>query len=131
LLALDTHGGPTTFEALEYEIGAGLMFRKALLWHEGTLYTFKRFSKVSRDREALMWMFTCYDRADRLRVEIAVDGGGDSLYRLPYMKTDCSGTFEVSNNSLAAGTIYISRNNRHQEPMKANGGATLEMVGGR
>lgn len=128
LLARNANGPATTFEALEYDIGFGVMFRKALLWHEGVIYSFKRFSKILRDRESLQWMFTCSD--PRLRLEVAVDGGGDSLHRLPYIKTDCSGTFEVSNNSLAAGVLYISRNGLDGYPIRADGGAVLEMVGG-
>jgi hypothetical protein len=65
-----------------------------------------------------------------VRVEAAVDGGGGSLHRLPYVKTNCSGTFEVSNNSLASGRLYLRRDGREEEAIIANGGAVLEMVGG-
>jgi hypothetical protein len=130
LLALNSDGSATTFEALEYDIGAGLMFRKALLWHEGVLYKFSKFSKVFRDPESLQWMFKCWDAPTGLKVEVAVDGGGESLHRLPYVKTNCSGTFEVSNNSLAAGALYLKRDGRDEEVIIANGGAVLEMVGG-
>ena len=129
LLALNSDGSATTFEALEYDIGAGLMFRKALLWHEGVLYKFSKFSKVFRDPESLQWMFKCWDAPTGLKVEVAVDGGGESLHRLPYVKTNCSGTFEVSNNSLAAGALYLRRDGRDEEVIIANGGAVLEMVG--
>ena len=120
----------TTFEALEYDIGAGFMFRKALLWHGGVLYRFTRFGKAFRDSESLQWRFECFDARTGVRVEVAVNGGGASLHRLPYVKTNCSGTFEVSNNSLASGRLYLRRDGREEEAIIANGGAVLEMVGG-
>jgi hypothetical protein len=130
LLAFNPDGSATTFEALEYDIGAGLMFRKALLWHEGVFYKFSKFSESLRDRDSLQWRFKCRNGRNGLSVEVAVDGGGASLHRLPYVKTNCSGTFEVSNNSLAAGTLYLKPYGGDEEVIRANGGAVLEMVGG-
>ena len=129
LLALRSDGSMTTFEALEYDIGAGLMFRRALLWHRDVLYKFSRFSKVFRDPESLQWKFMCSDASSGLGVEVMVDGGGESLHRLPYVKTNCSGTFEVSNNSLAVGSLVVRREGGNEEEISADGGAVLEMVG--
>ena len=129
LLALGPAGPATAFEALEYDIGGGMMFRKALLWHEGTLHTFKGFTSILRDPEALQWKFKCGDERKRLRLKVEVDGSGRSLHRLPYMKTDCSGTFEVSNNSLATGVLLLERAGGAEEVIQASGGAVLEMAG--
>lgn len=126
--ARDAAGQPTTFEALEYEIGFGLYFRRAKLWRNGQLHTLKQFSTQQRDRARMLWHFDCMDKSAGLTVTAELDGGGSSLHRLPYLKTDCSGTFEVSNNSLAQATLTI-RQAGQTERMTANAGAVLEMVG--
>ena len=128
-VALDAARGLSTFEALEYEIGLGLRFRRALFWHEGKLYTFKKFSDVSRDPERLRWGFKCSSPREGLILTVDLDGGGPSLHRLPYLKTDCSGSFEVANNSLAQATLHLSRRGQSPERITASGGAVLEMGG--
>ena len=125
----DEAGQTTTFEALEYEIGFGLYFRRARLWRNGQLYTLKHFSTHQRDRARMLWHFDCADKQADLSVHAEFDGSGLSLHRLPYLKTDCSGTFEVSNNSLAQATLMI-RQAGQEERLIANAGAVLEMVGG-
>jgi hypothetical protein len=117
-----------TFEALEYEIGFGLYFRRAQLWRNGQLYTLKHFTTHRRDRERMLWHFDCADNTAGLTVTAELDGGGPSLHRLPYLKTDCSGSFEVSNNSLAQAALTI-RQAGQEERLTANAGAVLEMVG--
>lgn len=119
----------STFEALEYEIGFGLRFRKALLWHEGNLYTFKNLQALRRDRDNLQWLFNCSQPATGAALVAVIDGCGPSLDRLPYLKTDCSSTFEVANNSLARATLYFSRPGHTLEQLSTEGGAVLEMVG--
>jgi hypothetical protein len=127
-LAMNENGDTTSFEALEYEIGLGMYFRKALLWHENRLYSFKQFTDEGRDPVAMRWRFKCADgRGAALRANI--DGSGPSLHRLPYLKTDCSETFEVSNNSLAVGTLRLKVEGRPESEILANGGAVLEMAG--
>ncbi|MGH9804618.1 MAG: hypothetical protein ACRD4D_05555 [Candidatus Acidiferrales bacterium] len=123
-------GGVSTFEALEYEVPLNLRVRRALLWHGGELFRFGEFEELSRDRERLVWVFRCRSREQGATVLAFVDGRGNSLHRLPYAKTDCSGTFEVANNSRARATIYFSRRDRRQEVLSSDGGAVLEMVGG-
>ncbi|MBI3950697.1 MAG: hypothetical protein HY314_09615 [Acidobacteria bacterium] len=121
-------GGISTFEALEYEIPLGLQFRKALLWHGGKLYTFTSLEEIYRDREHLQWMFKC-SRPDGVALIAIIDGRGPAIHWVPYLKTDCSSTFNVANNSLARATLYLSRPGHPLEQMSADGGAALEMVG--
>jgi len=132
-------GGVSTFEALEYEIPLGLRVRRALLWHGGELFRFTGFEELSRDHERVLWVFSarggcalgakCRSREDGATVLAFVDGRGASLHRLPYVKTDCSGTFEVANNSRARATIYFARPGGELEVVSTEGGAVLEMVG--
>ncbi len=129
-LAFNSAGGISTFEALEYEIPFGLRFRKALLWHKGELYTFKNLEEIRRDRDNLQWMFSCSGSSDGSILTAIIDGSGPSIHRLSYLKTDCSSTFEVANNSLARATLYFSRPGHPLEQISTDGGAALEMVGG-
>jgi hypothetical protein len=41
---------------------------------------------------------------------------------------DCSGTFEVANNSLASASVLLEREGRSRERLETTGGAVLEMV---
>jgi hypothetical protein len=122
-------GSISTFEALEYEIPLGLRFRKALLWHGEKLYTFKKLEEISRDRDHLQWVFQCSGSDDGSALIAIIDGSGPSIHRLPYVKTDCSSTFEVANNSLAQAILYFSRPGYPLEQISTEGGAALEMVG--
>ena len=124
-----TPGGLSTFEALEYEIPLGRRVQRALLWHGGELYRFTEFEELRRDRERLRWTFKCFREEDSTHVVAVIDGSGPSLQRLPYLKTDCSGTFEVANNSLARATLYLLCPGQPAEPLSTDTGAVLEMVG--
>jgi hypothetical protein len=118
----------TAFEALEYEIGLGMSFRKAILWREGRLLTFKKLVETKRDRGQLQWNFRCTNSKERIEIIAEIDGGGASLHRLPYTRTNCRGAFEVSNNSLASAVLVVKRGNKTEE-IRATGGAALEMAG--
>ena len=118
----------TTLEALVYEMPLGLVFRKAVLWHGGQQHVFRRMDEAGSDRNNLRWKFRCAAR-NGIRLEAAVDGGGSSLHRLPYIKTDCSGSFEVRNNSLASASIVFMSPDRVPETIESATGAVLEMVG--
>ena len=121
-------GRLSTFEALVYEMPFGLVFRKAVLWHEGRSYVFRKLRENDRDRQDMRWAVQMASRAGSIEAEI--DGGGASLHRLPYVKTDCSGTFEVSNNSLARARLKVRLGNAaREEEFVADGGAVLEMTG--
>ena len=117
----------TTLEALVYEMPLGLVFRKAVLWHEGEKHVFRGFEETG-DRETMLWSFRCAER-NGLSVEGRIDGRGPSLHRLPYIKTDCSGSFEVRNNSLAFASLLIGGAGRAAERLETATGAVLEVVG--
>jgi len=119
---------PSTFEALVYEMPFGLVFRKAVLWHEGNEYAFLNLEEISRDPDKFRWNFRC-SRKDGFRLEGSVDGAGPGIHRLPYVKTDCAGSFEVSNNSLASAVLCLERQGRPDQTLETNTGAVLEMVG--
>lgn len=121
-------GAPSsTFEALVYEMPLGLVFRKAVLWHRGKPNVLRNLQEKRNRREEMLWDFSC--SSEGLEIEAAIDGRGPSLHRLPYLKTNCTGTFEVSNNSLAAATLAIRQRDGAIERLESSTGAVLEMVG--
>jgi hypothetical protein len=128
-LAIDENQASSSFEALEYEIGMGLKFRKAILWHRGELRVYRRFLNVACDGAGISWRFDCSGSDDESRLRVEVDGGGPSLHRVPYTKTDCSSGLEVANNSLATARMVLSRPGSLEEEITANAGAVLEMGG--
>lgn len=117
----------TTLEALEYDMPLGLVFRKAVLWHEGSQHVFRNLREQGRMPESMQWNFHCADRRG-WQLEAAIDGRGPSLHQLPYLKTDCSGTFEVRNNSLASAQVLIQGPDQPAERLQTSTGAVLEMV---
>jgi len=123
-------GGMSTFEALEYEIPLGLRVRRALFWHGGALYVFKRLEEIRRDRAAVRWEFKCSGARDGASLLVVIDGSGLSAHRLSYLTTDCASSFEVINNSLARARLSFSRPGYPTEEIQTDGGAVLEMVGG-
>lgn len=118
----------STLEALVYEMPFGLVFRKAVLWHDGEQHVFRHLEESSRDRENMQWNFRSISRGG-VRLEAAIDGRGSSVHRLPYLKTNCSGTFEVKNNSLASASLVLERAGKSAERLETATGAVLEMVG--
>jgi len=118
----------STFEALIYEMPLGLVFRKAVLWHEGKAHVFRGLQESRRDADGLGWNFHCLTK-DGLRLEAAIDGAGTGIHRLPYVKTDCRGSFEVANNSLSRAILRLGRSGRPVETLETSNGAVLEMVG--
>jgi hypothetical protein len=119
---------PSTFEALVYEMPLGLFFRKAVLWHNREEHVFRKLRETNRNRKNLHWNFGCAERG--LELEVEFDGGGAGLHRLPYVKTNCSGSFEVSNNSLARAVLRLRQTNGVMEKLETAGGAVVEMTGG-
>ena len=119
-------GSPSTVEALVYDMPFGLVFRKAVLWHEGKLHVFRNL-RESIDQEKFTWSFSCARRAG-IQLALSIDGTGGSIHRLPYLKTDCSGTFEVTNNSLSKATLRLKWADGHVEELHTETGAVLEMV---
>jgi len=121
-------GRGSTFEALAYEMPLGMVFRKAVLWHDGEKYTFRKFSERARDARQLNWKLECTD-ARGARVEVNVRGRDGFVHRLPYVKTDCSGRFEVANDSLAFARMVLQLPGKAAEELITDSGAVLEMVG--
>jgi len=124
---LQADGRISTLEALVYEMPFGLAFRKAVLWHQGRALVFRRLRESQRDRASMSWIFAAETAAGRIDVE--VDGSGSSLHRLPYVKTDCSGTFDVFNNSQAGTRIRIEWRDGATERLETDAGSVLEMTG--
>src|SRR5437016_8084072 len=106
----------------------GLSFRKAVLWHEGVAYEFRDLGERRRDRHKMRWSFDCCASAE-LYLEVEVDGQGPSIHRLSYVKTNCAGTFEVANNSLARAVVRLRRPGHPAQDLVTECGAVLEMVG--
>jgi hypothetical protein len=123
-------GHGSTFEALVYEMPLGLMFRKAVLWHDEQKYIFRKFRESARDSQKLTWKLECTD-ARGARVDVSVSGRERFVHRLPYVKTDCSGRFEVTNDSLALARLNLQLPGRPAEQLITDCGAALEMVGGQ
>src|SRR6266849_2587122 len=121
-------GQGCTFEALAYEMPLGMMSRTAMLWHDGEKYTFRKFSESVRDSRQLRWKLECTDSRGA-HVEVRVSGRERFVHRLLYVKTDCSGRFEVANDSLALARVVLQRPGRAAEELTTDSGAVLEMVG--
>ena len=110
----------------------GLVFRKAVLWHEGEAREFRNLRESKRDPNELAWNFRCSSSSpskNGLKLEATIDGAGSSIHRLPYVKTNCTGSFEVANNSLARAVLRLEQQNRPVEVLETSSGAVLEMVG--
>jgi len=106
----------------------GLVFRKAVLWHEGRQRVFRNLQEVCDDRGNMRWKFHCAGR-DGFRLAAEIDGSGPSVHRLPYLKTNCSGSFEVANNSLATAALRVEDGKGSVEELETSTGAVLEIVG--
>ena len=121
-------GQGSTLEALTYELPFGMKFRKAVLWHDGEKYIFRKLRESLRDSQKLCWELECTDGRGT-RMDINVSGREQFVHRLPYVKTDCSGRFEVANDSLAVARVVLQRPGRVAEELTTDSGAVLEMVG--
>jgi hypothetical protein len=113
-------------EALVYEMPFRLIFRKAVLWHGGRRVVFPKFREEVRDANELVWRFSA--ECAGLRMAATLNGRGDGAHRLPYTKTDCTGTFEVTNNSRAGAQIVIHANGSCME-LITECDAVLEIAG--
>jgi hypothetical protein len=121
-------GPATTLEALIYDMPFGLMFRKAVLWHKGEVHVFRNLHANSRSADKLAWNFRCSSNHG-MQLEAAFDGAGLGLHRLPYLKTNCCGCFEVANNSLAKASVRFEQGGSTATQLATDTGAALEMVG--
>ena len=123
-------GPPSTLEALVYDMPFGLFFRKGVLWHDGKQHQLRNLREARKDHDQSAWNFRG-SSLDGMQMEAAFDGAGPSLHQLPYLKTDCTGSFEVRNNSLARASLRLERHNAPTEELETITGAVLEMAGGR
>jgi len=76
----------------------------------------------------LQWDFRCSGNHG-LELEVAIDGGGPAIHRLPYLKTDCSGNFDVLNNSLASAVVRLLHRGGRVEELRTPRGTVLEFAG--
>ncbi len=110
-----------------------MRFRRAILRHEGVLYDFGRLKIIERTLNPFRCTVHCARREDNTTLVAILDGTGPSVHCLPYVKTNCSGTFDVLNNSLASAKLYLKRPNEPAIELRTDtgtgGGAVLEMAG--
>jgi hypothetical protein len=116
----------STLEALTYDMPLGLVFRKAVLWHKGKQYIFRKCMR--EDDKDMQWSF-CSSSQDGCEVNVNFDGRGMSMHRIRYVKTDCSGDFEVTNNSLATAVLLFKGADGSVHKLETVGGAVLEAGG--
>lgn len=121
-------GSASTLEALIYDMPFGMVFRKAVWFHNGHAVNLRNLQELEtlRNSEHLTWKFSGTDR-DGLPVMATIEAAAPGIHVLPYVKTDCSGTFPVSNSSLANATLRFAKNGI--EVLETIGGAVLEMGG--
>ncbi|HEY2120992.1 MAG TPA: hypothetical protein VGH37_17525 [Candidatus Acidoferrum sp.] len=119
----------STLEALVYDLPLGLTFRNVVLWHEGRATVLRKINEreILKESNRLKWVFIGM-ASDGLRIEVTIEGVSPGIHRLPYTKTDGSGTFPVANASLAEAIVRITTNGTTQT-LKTMGGAVLEMGG--
>lgn len=123
-------GGPsTTLEALVYEMPLGLTFRKVVIWHEGREHVFRTLQELRLDPNQLAWCFFCLKRK-ACAVKVEVQARKELIHRIPYFRTDCSGEFEVSNDSLAAARMTWFAPGSQPKELSTDIGAVIEMAGG-
>jgi len=118
--------GGSTLEALVYDLPLGLAFWNAIFWHRGKATALKAIKELEivRLKEQLRWKFAGM-LPDGTPIEAVIEGAAPGVHELPYTKTDNSGTFPVSNASLARATLKLGPG----ETLQTETGAVLEMGG--
>jgi hypothetical protein len=119
-------GGGSTLEALVYDLPLGLVFRNAVLWLRGKATAVRGIKELEilRSKEMLRWRFSG-ELSSGAPIEANIEGVEPGVHELPYTKTDGSGTFPVSNASLARAIIKLGQN----ETLETETGAVMEMGG--
>jgi len=119
-------GGGSTLEALVYDLPFGLVFRNAVWWHRGKASRVRKLKEleIARSSAHLQWIIAG-QLEDASPVEAQMEGVAPGVHELPYMKTDGSGTFPVSNASLARAHVKLGQS----ETLETETGAVLEMGG--
>ena len=125
---LDDAGNPSTLEALVYDMPLGMTFRNAI-WSSGAkparLHRIEEREIVNHAGNS-KWAFTA-KTPEGSPVEVTVEASGPQIHHLPYTKTDCSGTFPVTNASLARAQIRSGHN--LNQILETATGAVLEFGG--
>jgi hypothetical protein len=118
--------GGSSVEALVYDLPLGLVFRNAILWHRGKPTQVRKIKelKIVRSSTHLHWNFSG-QLEDDSPIEVSIEGVAPGIHELPYIRTDGSGTFPVSNASLARAIVKLGRS----ESWETETGAVLEMGG--
>jgi hypothetical protein len=118
--------GASTLEALVYDMPLGLTFRNAIWWHNGAPVRVRSIQEFEIVRSAvqLRWKFTG-GLGDGSPIEATIDAAVPGIHELPYTKTNGSGTFPVSNASLAHAVVKFGSG----ETLETQTGAVLEMGG--
>jgi len=119
---------PTTLEALVYDMPFGMLFRKVVVWHHSSKHEFRNIEEIAGGANDFTWSFRANNK-EGCRIEVLIDGRGASLHHLPYLKTDCSGSIEVANNSCARAQIRLQRRAGRVELLETASGAVLEFGG--
>ena len=119
-------GSGSTLEALVYDLPLGLVFRNAILWHHNKFSSVQKITEslVDRSRARLQWNFSGR-LDDGSPIEAFIEGAAPGIHELPYTKTDGSGTFPVTNASVARAIVKLGQG----EPLETETGAVLEMGG--
>jgi hypothetical protein len=105
----------------------GLVFRRAVLWHDRQQHVLRSLIEEGKSAPSLKWAFRGSSRHG-VQVRANFEGPDSSVHRLPYVKTDCSGTFPVVNNSLARVSLQVQCGD-NVEQLTSDTGAVLEMGG--
>ena len=118
--------GGSTLEALIYDLPLGMVFRNAVLWHRGKASAVRAIKELEivRSGEKLRWKFAG-KLPDGSPIEAIIEGTAPGVHELPYTRTDGSGTFPVSNASLARAVVRLGQS----EALETETGAVLEMGG--
>ena len=119
----------STLEALVYDLPLGMTFRKVVLWHGGKPFVLRKMNEreILCEGGHLKWAISG-SAAGGVHIEATLEGNAPGIHRLPYAKTDGSGTFPVANASLARATLKVERAGK-VETLETDGGAVLEMGG--
>lgn len=124
----NANGPGSTVEALVYEMPLRMLFRRVVFWHEGREHVFRDLQDLQREPSQLSWSFFCLNpKVSALKVEVV--GRKGLIHRLPYFKTDCSGQFEVANDSLATARMTWYTPGGAPRELTTDSGAVIEMAG--
>jgi len=119
-------GAASTLEALVYDLPFGMVFRNAVLWHQGKACPLRgiKEGEIVRGATLLNWGFAGVT-AEGARVEAVTEGSTPGIHEVAYLMTNGKGAIPVSNASLARARLRIGE----KEILETDGGAVLEMGG--